>query len=151
MTEQQAVTVVLEHAPLAVTDVGPGPDSCGAECVFVGRTRAETHETHGALSELSYEAHESLAVTTLRAIAEEARASFGVHSIEIRHALGVVQPGAASVLVRVFSRHREPSFASGRWVMDELKKRVPIWKREVWEDGTTWSQGTPVAAPERDA
>lgn len=120
------------------------PEDCGGECVFLGRTRAETHETHGALRRLTYEAHTALAERELRAIATEAATQHDCRHVLVLHALGPVAVGEASVLVQVAAPHRAESFAACRQIIDELKARVPIWKREEWADGTTWSDGTVV-------
>ena len=121
------------------------PPDAGAECVFIGRTRAEAHPVHGPLVRLDYHAYEAMAATVLRALADRAIADYGCSAVRIHHATGPVAIGEASVLVQVACGHRDKAFAACRMLIDRLKAEAPVWKREVWSDGATWSQGTPVA------
>ncbi len=116
----------------------------GAEVVFIGRTRGERHPDHGALRHLTYECHEPMAVTILQELAEEASTTWHLERVRVQHAVGVVPPGAASVAIEVLAGHRGEGFEACRWLIDTLKQRLPIWKQEVWEDGTTWVEGQPV-------
>ena len=118
----------------------------GGTCRFVGHTRAEHHETFGRLLTLEYEAHETLAARLLRHSAEEAAQAADLCRIVVLHALGSVAPGRPSVLVSVTAPHRGEAFTACRHLIDRLKLDAPIWKREIWEKGATWSQGFPVAA-----
>ncbi len=123
------------------------PASAGGECVFIGRTRAERHPDLGPLRALEYEAHESMALRTIEAIARDAMARFACESVQVLHSVGRVRVGEASVSVRVMARGREEAFAACRQIIDRLKAEAPIWKREVWERGATWQQGVAAAAP----
>ena len=121
------------------------PESGGAEAVFLGRTRAEMHSEHGPLTGLDYEAHEKLALSTMQQLALETAERFGCLCIRLHHAVGPVPIGEASVLIQVACAHRDASFLAGRYLIDELKTRVPIWKREMWQSGHSWSAGQPVS------
>jgi molybdopterin synthase catalytic subunit len=134
---------LLDH-PLCYEEIDPFPHAAGAECVFLGRTRIEIHPTHGRLVRLSYEAYRPMAESLLASLADTAAARWPLSFIRVHHALGEVAPGQASVLVHVIAPHRAESFDSCRFLIDELKRAVPIWKREVWEDGTSWSTGQTV-------
>ncbi|MCZ6835768.1 MAG: molybdenum cofactor biosynthesis protein MoaE [Planctomycetota bacterium] len=134
---------ILDH-PVEALPFDPYPQPSGGECVFLGRTRCETHPRHGKLKKLSYEAYRPLALQVLNDLASEAADRFACLAVRIHHATGEVPPGQASVLIQVVTAHRAESFEAGRFLIDKLKKQVPIWKQEVWEDGTTWSKGTPV-------
>ena len=68
--------------------------------------------------------------------------------VRVHHAVGEVPPGAASVLVQVAGPHRDEAFAAARFLIDALKRDVPIWKRERWADGSTWSRGAVVSSQE---
>mmetsp|Transcript_19700 Transcript_19700/g.46057 ORF Transcript_19700/g.46057 Transcript_19700/m.46057 type:complete len:202 (-) Transcript_19700:42-647(-) len=116
----------------------------GAENSFLGRTRAEKHETHGELTMLRYEAHPSMALKVLAKLAREAIEQHDLLHVTIVHSVGDVPVGDASVMVQVLSAHRAPSYAATATIMDRLKQLVPIWKQEVWEDGSTWQDGKPV-------
>jgi len=145
--ETPTIDVQLTDQPVAVQGMKPFLPTCGAECVFLGRTRGERHEVHGDLIKLSYEAYRPLAERTLRDLAEEAVARFGCAAVRLYHAMGDVPVGEASVLVQVWCGHREQAFEACRFLIDALKARAPIWKREVWSDGTTWAEGVPVQQP----
>ncbi len=113
----------------------------GGECAFLGRTRREVHPKHGELIRLSYEAYTPLAERTLRELAAAATERFGCLFVRLHHAVCEVPPAEASVLVQVVCGHRAEAFEACRYLIDALKRDVPIWKREVWADGTTWAQG----------
>lgn len=140
---------ILEH-PVEVVAVEPFPPRAGAECVFLGRTRGDVHPRHGTLARLSYHAYVPLARRTLGELAEHAAEKFQCQVVRIHHAVGEVPVGAASVLVQVVCGHRDKAFEACRFLIDRLKATAPIWKQELWTDGTTWSEGTPVL-PEGDA
>jgi len=120
------------------------PPPGGAEVVFLGRTRRESHPTHGGLQRLHYQVHVDLTATLLRELAEEAAERWDLSAVRVQHATGDVGIGEASVCIEVISDHRGAGFDACRWLIDTVKARVPIWKQEVWEDGTTWVDGTPV-------
>jgi molybdopterin synthase catalytic subunit len=146
MTTPAAIDIELIHGPVQPRPLSPQPTSAGGESIFLGRTRDETHDRHGSLVRLRYEAYEPLARKELADLAAEAAARYGCRAIRVHHAIGDVAPGEASVLVQVACGHREESFAACRFLIDELKQRVPIWKHEIWADGTTWSPGQAVDA-----
>ncbi len=126
------------YAHLASTSTGDG----GGVCVFVGKTRTEPNDTHGQLKHLDYEAHESMAIAQMQKLAVVARQRWSICSIALCHRVGTVGIGESSVVIGVASGHRDESFQACRWLIDELKREVPIWKREVWESGeTSWSPG----------
>lgn len=126
--------------PMGFSPAPPG----GAEVVFVGRTRAESHPTHGGLRHLEYQAHTDMAASLLKEMAQAAAARWDLSAVRLHHAEGVVGIGEASVCIEVVSGHRGEGFEACRWLIDTLKARVPVWKREVWTDGTTWVDGHPV-------
>ena len=123
----------------------------GGECVFFGRTRAEVHPGHGRLVRLSYEVYQPLAEHMLMELANRAAVQFECLAVRIHHAVGEVPPGEASVIVQTLCGHRAEAFDACRMLIDRLKVEVPIWKKEVWEDGTTWSQGTRLATADETA
>lgn len=116
----------------------------GGECAFLGRTRGERDPRHGPLILLRYTAYETMAVRVLTALAQEAIERHHALFVRVLHATGEVPIGAASVLVQVVSAHRADAFAACRMLIDRLKAEAPIWKNEVWADGTTWSRGQPI-------
>ena len=113
----------------------------GAVCVFDGIVRDNTRGR--ATLHLDYEAYEEMALKQMRALREEAKATFRVSEIAIIHRLGRLFVGETSVLIAVSSAHRGAAFDACRYVIDTLKKTVPIWKREQFEDGAVWADGEP--------
>lgn len=99
---------------------------------------------------IDYEAHAAMAEHQLRLVAEEAAGAFKLNRILIRHRVGFVPTGEASLLLRVTAEHRAAAFSGGQWIVDELKRRVPIWKRPRFKTGnsiTGRSEAGPRSAP----
>jgi molybdopterin synthase catalytic subunit len=139
------IDIRLIDGPVHAASFDDFPAACGGECVFLGRTRAEDHPAHGPLVALDYEAYPGMAEREMTALAERACADFDdLHAVRLWHAVGRVAVGEASVLVQVAAGHRGGAFAAARFLIDELKRSVPVWKKETWSDGTTWSDGAPV-------
>ncbi len=111
----------------------------GAICVFEGVVR--NNSKGKATRYLIYEAYESMALKKLREIGESVRQVWEIDSIAIVHRLGRMEIGETSVAVIVTSAHRRPAFDSCHYAIDRLKKIVPIWKKEFFEDGEVWVEG----------
>ncbi|MEE2907144.1 MAG: molybdenum cofactor biosynthesis protein MoaE [Planctomycetota bacterium] len=139
------IDLALVNTPVLPQTWTPFPPG-GAECTFLGITRPETHAQHGPLIALDYEAHEVMAREILEQLAKQTLHQWSPLAIRIHHALGPVRVGEASVVIQVVCLHRAEAFEACRWLIDELKTRVPIWKRETWEAGSSWSKGTSLAA-----
>lgn len=134
------ITVGVQDGPVAVSELDwPGP--CGGECVFLGRTRVETHAEYGPLLRLEYEVYEPMATKVLEQMALDAAAEFGCLTVRMVHARGPVDPGEASVVIQVATPHRGEAFEACRYLIDRLKHDLPVWKREVWRDGETFVEG----------
>lgn len=139
----------LVHGPLP-----PAPawadTAIGAIVRFEGVTRGSTPAAPGrAVVRLEYEAYESMAARRLQAIAAEALERWRLRGIEIVHRLGTVALGEVSVRVTVAASHRDSAFAACRFAIDTLKHSAPIWKCEIFADGSRWADGElpPVSAP----
>ena len=91
-----------------------------------------------AVSEISFDAYERMALSEMQKLREEAIARFGLHDARIVHRLGVVRAGDAIVFIAAGAEHRAPALDACRWLIDELKERVPIWKKETTPQGETW-------------
>lgn len=113
----------------------------GAVVVFDGIVRDNTRGRQTL--HLDYEAYEEMAAKQMRQLAADARSRFGVRHVTIVHRLGRLQIGETSVLIVVASAHRAQAFDACRWVIDTLKKTVPIWKKETFADGVVWAPGEP--------
>lgn len=113
----------------------------GAVVVFDGIVRDNSRGRRTL--HLDYEAYEDMAAKQLRSLAAEARSRFGVRHVTLVHRLGRLQIGETSVLIIVASAHRAQAFDACRWIIDTLKKTVPIWKKETFADGAVWAPGEP--------
>jgi MoaE-MoaD fusion protein len=113
----------------------------GAAVIFDGVVRDNTRGRRTLY--LDYEAYEAMALQQMEALAMEARARFGVRGASIVHRLGRLEIGETSVLIVVAAAHRGAAFEACRWIIDTLKKTVPIWKKEYFEDGAVWADGEP--------
>ena len=113
----------------------------GAVCVFDGIVRDNTRGRKTLY--LDYEAYREMALEQMRKLASEAVTKFGVRDVAIAHRLGRLMIGETSVLIVVASAHRGAAFDVCRWVIDTLKKTVPIWKKETFVDGAIWADGEP--------
>jgi MoaE-MoaD fusion protein len=117
----------------------------GAVVTFDGCVRNQSHGR--ATLYLDYEAYESMALTKMREIAVAAREKFPIDRVAIAHRLGRLQIGETSVFIAVSSPHRPAAFEACRFAIDTLKKTVPIWKKEYFEDGAVWADGELPPAP----
>jgi MoaE-MoaD fusion protein len=111
----------------------------GAAAVFEGVVRNQTRGRRTLY--LEYEAYEEMALHEMEALAERALEQFDVREVSLIHRLGRLEIGETSVLIVVASGHRAPAFAACRWLIDTLKQKVPIWKKEYFEDGAVWADG----------
>jgi len=116
----------------------------GAVVVFDGIVRNNSHGRQTLY--LDYEAYEEMAAKQLGELASEARSRFGVRHVTLVHRLGRLQIGETSVLIVVASGHRAQAFEACRWLIDTVKKTVPIWKKETFVDGAVWAAGEPFPA-----
>jgi len=118
--------------------------SDGAVVVFEGVVR--DHTRHRRTLYLDYEAYEAMALSQMEGLIEAALKQFPVRDAAIVHRLGRLQVGEVSVMIVVASEHRAAAFDACRWLIDTLKRTVPIWKKEYFEDGAVWADGEPFPA-----
>jgi molybdopterin synthase catalytic subunit len=139
--------VSLTESPLDLPQARTDPGA-GAIVDFWGAVRAS--EDGREITGIQYEAHQAMAEHQMRIVAESAAQRFEIREIFLRHRIGFVPVAEPSVVVRVTSGHRAAAFAASAWIMDELKRVVPIWKHPVFKDesakvaGKTTSPGAPV-------
>jgi len=138
-----APRVELVRAPIDAAsierEIKAGAD--GALCVFDGIVRNNTRGC--ATLHLDYEAYEEMALQQMLALRDQALQRFAVREVAIIHRLGRLTVGETSVFIAVASAHRAAAFDACRWLIDTLKKTVPIWKREQFVDGALWADGEP--------
>ncbi|MDB4639348.1 molybdenum cofactor biosynthesis protein MoaE [bacterium] len=133
VSEEPHIELVDEPIQLeALRDRVDHPDA-GAQGWFVGVTRRTTGDL--ITKTLHYEAHQSMAKCELMKLAQDAVKEFSLLRLVIVHRLGEVPIAQASVVIGCSSPHRPQTFAALEWIMNRLKKEVPIWKREVYSDG----------------
>ena len=116
----------------------------GAVVVFDGIVRNNSRGRQTLY--LDYEAYEEMASKQMNELASQAVTRFGVRHVSIVHRLGRLQVGETSVLIVVASAHRAQAYEASRWLIDTLKKTVPIWKKETFVDGAVWADGEPFPA-----
>jgi molybdopterin synthase catalytic subunit len=116
----------------------------GAVCVFDGIVRDNTRGR--ATLYLDYEAYREMALEQMQRLAAEAVEEYGVRDVALVHRLGRLMVGETSVLIVVASAHRAAAFDACRWLIDTLKKTIPIWKKETFADGAVWADGEPFPA-----
>lgn len=119
---------VIEQAPAASAEAG-------AMVVFTGIVR--NHNEGQAVESLEYEAHDDLAKAEGEKILATARSLFDIEEAHCIHRVGRLQIGDVAVMVTVTAAHRKAAFDACQYIIDEIKRRVPIWKREVYTDGKT--------------
>ena len=119
------------------------PPECGATVTLDGYVRQFTRERETLY--LVYEAYEPMAVKEMQKLIDQAKQDFAISHVGIIHRLGKLEIGETSVVISVAAPHRKAAFAACEWLIRELKRTVPIWKKEVYEDGEAWV--TPTTGP----
>jgi molybdopterin synthase catalytic subunit len=133
------IRLVREPIDLAALQATSPAD--GALCLFAGVVRNENKGK--AVLYLEYEAYEDMALALMEEIAGEARRRWPITGLRMEHRLGRLEIGDPSVAIAVASPHRAEAFAACRFLIDTLKARVPIWKKEYYADGSAWLEEAP--------
>ena len=115
--------------------------SAGAVNVFIGTVRDNAQHKH--VRWLEYEAYESMAVAEIRSIIDEAAHRWKLQGWAVSHRIGTLKPGEVAVVVAVSASHRKESFEACQFIIDAIKAKVPIWKKEVFEGGEEWVSANP--------
>ncbi|HJQ76725.1 MAG TPA: molybdenum cofactor biosynthesis protein MoaE [Acidimicrobiia bacterium] len=118
-----------------------GQSGSGATVLFVGTVRDHSEGKVG-VTHLDYEVYTEQVEPNIAEIVDEATVRWPVLGVVVEHRSGRVDVGEASVAVAVSSEHRGDAFAAARYIIDELKQRAPIWKKEFWPGGAEWSRGS---------
>jgi molybdopterin synthase catalytic subunit len=137
------VNIVLSAEPLniqACADWVMSPESGGID-IFIGTVRNATKGK--VVVRLEFEAYERMAISEMTKIAEEILAKWPVHKVLIHHRTGILPVGEIPVIIAVSAAHRAAAFDACRYAIDTLKQTVPIWKKEVFEDGEQWVTPNP--------
>ncbi len=137
--QEPAVLVAVSADPIdasALLEFVSVP-KCGAVVLFLGTVRNHSRGKTG-VTHLEYEAYDGVVESKLVEIVTEAMAQWPVPRVAVVHRVGSLGVGESSVAVAVASPHRADAFEAGRYLIDELKKRVPVWKKEHWPGGAEW-------------
>ncbi|WP_336960401.1 molybdenum cofactor biosynthesis protein MoaE [Chryseobacterium contaminans] len=115
--------------------------SIGGIATFIGTVRNVTQNK--PVVRLEYEYYQSMAIKEIRKIVDQAITLFSVRNIVVHHRTGILFPGDAAVIIVVSDGHRDAVFDACRYIIDTIKKTVPIWKKEIFEDGEEWVSAHP--------
>ncbi len=116
-------------------------EKAGAVNIFIGTVRNKTHGK--SVKYLFYESYGKMAILEIEKIANYAQKKWQLENVVIHHRVGKVRLGEITVVIAVSSSHRKESFEGCRYIIDTLKKTVPIWKKEVYEGGDEWTYPNP--------
>ncbi|HQU58915.1 MAG: molybdenum cofactor biosynthesis protein MoaE [Phaeodactylibacter sp.] len=137
------IDIQLLHTPLLpqnCIDFVASPSAGGID-VFIGTVRNHTQEK--SVVRLEFEAYEPMAVSEMRKIAEQVKQRWPAEKVSFHHRIGVLEPGEIAVIIAVSTPHRQASFEACQYAIDTLKQTVPIWKKEIFEDGAVWVAAHP--------
>jgi len=121
------------------------PPECGATVTLDGYVRQFTKGRESLY--LVYEAYEAMAIKEMKKLVEQAKKDFEIANVGIVHRTGRLEIGETSVVISVAAPHRRAAFAACEWIIRELKRTVPIWKKEVYADGECWVEGDASITP----
>lgn len=140
----------MDHCELTTEPINVGavarrvvPPECGATVTLDGYARRFTTRDSKVIETeyLFYEAYEEMALKEMQKLVERAKSAFSIANVGIVHRTGKIEIGETSVVISVAAPHRKDAFAACEWLIKELKRTVPIWKKEVYADGEAWSEG----------
>jgi molybdopterin synthase catalytic subunit len=140
---RQSIRVTVGEEPIdggALVAEVSRPDS-GATVLFMGTVRDHSEGKRG-VTHLEYEVFAERVEPKIEEIVNDASSRWPVLGVVVEHRSGTVEVGEASVAVAVASAHRSDAFTAARFIIDELKQRAPIWKKEFWPGGAEWSPGS---------
>ncbi len=131
--------VTTEPLDIGAAITAAGDPSCGAVAVFIGTVRdSPAGDGSGPVTRLDYDAHPTLANEKIDAIASTAATKWDLATVIAIHRSGPCELGEPTVVVACSAPHRADALDACRWIIDEIKDGVPIWKREVYNDGSSW-------------
>lgn len=116
------------------------PEAGGID-VFIGIVR--NHTKGKTVVRLEFEAYEAMAISEMQKIVSQAADKWPLHRVVLHHRTGILQVGEVPVVIAVSAAHRDAAFTACRYIIDTLKQTVPIWKKEIFEDGEVWVAAHP--------
>jgi molybdopterin synthase catalytic subunit len=114
-------------------------NSAGALSIFIGNVR--NHGRSGNVSEIYYEAYSDMAEEKMREIENEAQTKWGIKKLVAIHRIGNIKVGETSIIIGVSSEHRHEAFEACKYIINNVKTRVPIWKKEISKESQKWADG----------
>ncbi len=142
MDDPERMIKLVHHIDLNEAYAALQHEEAGGVNLFIGTVRNHTPGKSG-VTQLDFEGYEPMAIKEMEKLAEEAKRKWPIKKLVMIHALGEKKIGEAVVVIGTSAAHRSDSFASCRFLIDELKKSVPIWKKEHFEDQTVWVNAHP--------
>lgn len=135
--------ISIADKPLQVSDIVASvyEEGAGAVNVFIGTVRNKTQEKK--VVKLEFEAYKTMALKELTKISDHILKTWPIKKVAIHHRIGSVQIGEEAVVIAVSGAHRKESFEACQYAIDTLKHTVPIWKKEIFEDGEEWVSAHP--------
>jgi molybdopterin synthase catalytic subunit len=135
--------IEITHNPINVPAIikAAESDDAGGLNVFIGTVRSMTSGKR--VVRLEYEAYEPMAKKEIEKIVESAKKKWGIKSWAVSHRVGTLAIGEVAVVVAISTAHRKESFEACQFIIDSLKQTVPIWKKEIFEDGQEWVSAHP--------
>ncbi|MCF8324252.1 MAG: molybdenum cofactor biosynthesis protein MoaE [Leadbetterella sp.] len=135
------IKLTQEILSLDICSAFVGADDVGGIVSFVGTVRNQTKGK--SVLKLDFEAYEPMAISEMRKIGEQVLLKFEIKKIAIHHRTGTLKVGEVPVIITASSAHRKAAFEACQFAIDTLKETVPIWKKEIFEDGEIWVSATP--------
>jgi len=136
MTFLSPAPLSIDAAYAAVQD-----PTCGGICLFVGTIR--NHNKGQTVTRLEFSSYDPMALREMEKIGAEATTLHDLRHVALHHRKGEMAIGDIAVIIAVSSAHRKAAFTGCEWIIDQLKERVPIWKKEFLEDGSYWVGARP--------
>lgn len=132
------IDIKILDSPLDLADCinAVADDQCGAVVTFTGAVRNKTKNK--TVLRLEFECYEAMALKEIGKIAQDIIRLYDIKSVSIHHRVGILQVGGIAVNIAVSAPHRQAAFDACSYAIDALKKTVPIWKKEIFEDGEQW-------------
>jgi molybdopterin synthase catalytic subunit len=136
--DEPSILLVRQPLDAAAALLAVSGTGIGGVDLFLGLTRAEHHPHLGQLIALDYHAYEEMALAEMRRLVQRAASQWPLLKVVVCHRLGIVEVSQASVIIAVGCAHRADAFSACRYLIDELKKTVPIWKKELYTTDARW-------------
>ncbi|SRR6056297_3250531 len=128
----------FQENPIDINEITQkvGKESDGAVVIFTGQARNKTGEKE--VTHLEYQLYHEMAEKELEKILRDASAKWDLTDCAVIHRYGKVLPGQVSIIIGVSSPHRDEAYSASRYIIDTIKKTVPVWKKEFYRDGSSW-------------